>query len=199
VATSIWNVARCEEWAAALAAYPAQVAAVGDPKLVVLDDWYRDELPAAIVARRPAHVTRDELVRVVEWKMRRGAFRPRNLALARSNSDEAVETASGEAFERAGDVNAAIRRLGILSGIGPATASAVLAAFQPERYPFFDDVVAGAIPDFGAVKFSIREYLDYAARLQERAALLAVGCPAGGWTPELVGRALWSAAGGKPR
>ena len=65
------------------------VAARGE-RLPALDAWYRQELPALNAARAHAHVTREELVRVAEWKMKRGVYRARNLMLARGNDDEAV-------------------------------------------------------------------------------------------------------------
>ena len=195
--TKLWNRADCATWDAARSRYQDVLDANGGGRLVELDRWYHEELSGLIGAREPAWLGLDELVRVVEWKMHRGVYRARNLQLARGNSATEVETASREALAEAPHPTAPIARLARLKGVGPATASAVLAAARPDVYPFFDDVVAAEIPDFGRADFTLKVYGHYADRLRERAALLAVGCPTGGWTPHAVGCALWAAAGGK--
>ena len=197
VSPPLWNRADCAAWEVARERYPAVLAASGGRRLVELDGWYHGELPKALAGRTPARLSLDELVRVVEWKMHRGVYRARNLQLVRGNDPAEVETASREAFAAAPHPTAPIARLARLRGVGPATASAVLAAAHPDVYPFFDDVVAAEIPDLGRVDFTLKAYARYADRLRERAALLAVGCPTGGWTPHAVGCALWADAGGK--
>ena len=192
----LWDRASCAAWEHARARYRDVLRASGE-RLLELDRWYHDDLPRAIRSRSPAHVDLVELVRVVEWKMHRGVYRARNLVLARANDPEEVVAASREAFAAAPHPTAPVARLARLKGVGPATASALLAAARPDVYPFFDDVVAAQIPEFGPIDFTTRVYARYAERLRERAALLAVGCPEGGWTPHAVGCALWAAAGGK--
>jgi hypothetical protein len=196
-AAALWAADDCTAWRAALAGYPAGVAARGE-RLPALDAWFRDELPALVGARTPRQVTHEELVRVTEWKMKRGVWRARNLALVRGNDPAAVEAASREAFARAAEPRAAIERLVELAGVGPATASAVLAAGEPAAFPFFDEDVAAAIPGLGPVAFTVPYYLRYAEALRGRAAALGRACPDGAWTAELVGRALWAARGPAP-
>ena len=193
----LWNEASCRAWEAARARYPLMLEESGGRRLVELDRWCHEALPRLLAGRAPAYLSRDELIRVVEWKMHRGVYRARNLALARANEPAEVEAASREALVAVPHPTAPVARLARLKGVGPATASAVLAAARPDVYPFFDDVVAAQIPDLGPVDFTLRAYARYAERLRERAALLAVGCPDGGWTPHAVGCALWAAAGGK--
>jgi len=187
-----WDSTDRAVWQAALARYPEVIARQGVAKLVERDRWYRDELPGQIVGREPRYMTRDELLRVVEWKMARGVWRARNLALARTNSPETVDEISRTALARVPDPQAPIAILSKLAGVGPATASAVLAASAPEVYPFFDDLVAAQIPGFGAVDFTPRVYARYRDALQERARDLGED-----WTATLVERALWAASGGK--
>ncbi len=196
-APRLWTQAACSAWRDARQAYVSVVERSGGRRLADLDTWYHDELPAAVAARSPTSITLDDLVRVVEWKMHRGTYRARNLVLVRSNAPEEVEHASREAFDQAPHPTRPVARLATLKGVGPATASAVLAAARPDVYPFFEDVVAEAIPDFGRVDFTLKCYARYAERLVERAALLSVGCPNEDWTPHAVGLALWAAAGGK--
>jgi hypothetical protein len=188
----LWNQPSPADWRRALERYDAVVADQGVPRLPELDAWYREELPAALAGRAPAHVTRDELVRVTEWKMKRGVWRARNLALVKGNAAGDVVSASREALAAAPDPRAPIRILARLAGVGPATASAVAAAACPTVYPFLDDVVAGQVPGLGDVAYTLAYYARYADALRERAAGLG-----GGWTPAMVERALWAAVGGK--
>ena len=179
-------------WRAALASYPRAIERQGVARLPALDHWYRAELPVSLTARSPAFVTGEELERVTEWKMARGVWRQRNLLLVRSNAAETVERVSREALERAPDPVAPIKGLATLAGVGPATASAVASAVRPDIYPFFDEVVAVQAPDLGPVAFTLGYYRRYAEALRERARRIGDD-----WTPSMVERALWAAAGGK--
>ena len=195
--SDLWTSGACDAWSAALAGYEARVASQPSELLHKRDPWYRLELPRLISERPDPFVTREELVWVVEWKMARGVWRARNLHLARSNAPHEVEAASRAAFAAVPDERVPLKLLGGLKGVGPATASAVLAAYRPDVYPFFDDVVAAQVPGLVAGEFTLKAYLAYAAALRARAAALGVACPDGGWTPQAVGLALWAAAGGK--
>ena len=195
--TTLWTSASCSDWRQALVRYPEVVAAHASDLLQRRDPWYRAELPRLIAARDEPFVTREELVGVVEWKMARGVWRARNLHLARANTPDEVVAASRRAFAAIPDHRAPLKLLGQLKGVGPATASAVLAAYRPDLYPFFDDVVAAQLPDMAAGDFTLKAYLAYATALRARAADLHAACPDDGWTAHAVGMALWAAAGGK--
>jgi hypothetical protein len=187
----LWATSPPDDWRAALARYPDVVAAQGVERLPALDRWYHDELPRSIAGRAPAHVTLDELARLVEWKMARGEWRARNLVLVRGNAPELVVATSSDALGRVPHPTQPISVLATLAGVGPATASAVVAAHAPGRYPFFDEIVAAQVPALGAVRWTLGYYARYAAALRERAVALGDG-----WTPAMVERALWAAAGG---
>ena len=188
----LWKSEAEEEWRAALARYVEVVEAQGSKPLPALDRWYRDELPALIAARRPAHVTHAELARLTEWKMARGVWRARNLALVRGNDPALVEETSAAALAEVPHPSKPIATLAKLAGVGPATASAVASAAAPEVYPFFDELVAAQVPGMGQVSFTPREYARYAEALRDRAARLGPS-----WTPVMVERALWADVGGK--
>ena len=200
---ALWEETGCERWHAALDAYSDVIDLQGVAHLAEHDRWLRDDLPRALAARRtgpppgPAYLTRDELARVTRWKMARGVWRARNLLLVQGNEERDVEVASREALAAIPDPRRPLQALTRLAGVGPATASAVLAAAAPDRYPFFDDLVAEQIPGLGAVKSTIGYYLAYADRIRTRAAELTAGCSHDGWTPHDVDRALWAACGGK--
>jgi hypothetical protein len=193
----LWSESDPGRWSRALAAYPAVVAAQGVGGLADLDAWYRETLPPLLAGRDPGHLTRDELVRIVEWKMKRGVWRARNLVLVRGNSEDEVRRVSVAALALAPDPRKPVAGLAGLAGVGPATASAALAAAHPELYPFFDELVADQIPDLGPVAFTLPYYVRYAARLRERAAALAAAEPTAGWNAHTASQTLWAAAGGK--
>jgi len=188
----LWGSDEVEEWREALGRYEEVVDQQGVAKLPELDRWYRDELPGLIAARKPAHVTHDDLVRLTEWKMARGIWRPRNLALVRGNDADVVEKTSTAALAKIPHPSEPIAMLAKLAGVGPATASAVTSAAAPDVYPFFDELVAAQIPGLGQVTFTPREYARYAEAIRERAAKLGSD-----WTPVDVERALWAHVGGK--
>ena len=175
----------------ALDRYDEVVARQGVARLPELDRWYHDELPAAIAARRPAHVTLPELVRLTEWKMARGVWRAPNLVLVRGNDPDVVVATSTRALAAVPHPTAPNAALATLAGVGPATASAVAAAAAPDVYPFFDELVAGQLVELGRVAWTLGYYARYAAALRERAARLGAA-----WTPAMVERALWAHVGG---
>jgi hypothetical protein len=189
---ALWTSDALEDWKRALESYENVIAEQGVERLPDLDRWYRDELPQTIAARKPAHVTRDELVRLTQWKMARGVWRARNLALVRGNAPELVVEASAAALAKIPHATAPIAGLAQLAGVGPATASAIAAAAAPGIYPFFDELVAAQIPESGKIAFTLSYYARYAAALRERANRLAHR-----WTPVMAERALWANVGGK--
>ena len=189
---TLWSSELRDDWSAALERYGAVVLRQGVGRLADLDAWYRDVLPGVVADRRPPHVTLDELARLTEWKMARGVWRPRNLALVRGNDPAGVVETSAAALAESPHPTAPIATLTTLAGVGPATASAVAAAFAPDVYPFFDELVAAQIPGSGPVAFTLGYYARYADAIRARADRLG-----GGWTPVLVERALWAHAGGK--
>jgi hypothetical protein len=189
---TLWTSDSPKVWREALDRYEAVIDAQGVAWLPELDRWYRDELPAAIAGRETPHVTHDELVRVTEWKMARGIFRPRNLVLVRGNAPDAVTRTSTAALAAIPDPRRPIALLAELAGVGPATASAIAAAAAPEAYPFFDELVGAQVPGLGAVAFTPAYYAKYAAALRARADQLD-----GDWTPVMVEQALWAHVGGK--
>ena len=189
---NLWASDKPAAWRAALDRYEHIIAMQGVTRLPELDAWYRKELPKAIGKRRIPHVTHDELVKLTEWKMKRGVWRARNLVLVRGNPDDTVVETSTAALAKIPHPTGPIAGLAKLDGVGPATASAVAAAVAPDVYPFFDEIVAAQVPGLGKVAFTMGYYGRYADALRGRASDLGRG-----WTPSGVEQALWSNAGGK--
>lgn len=188
----LWSSNSQKSWHAALSKYESEIARQGVAKLPDLDAWYTNELPAAIKARKQPHIVHAELVRLTEWKMARGVWRAPNLVLVKGNDADTVIANSTDALKKIPHPTQPISTLAKLDGVGPATASAVTAAFAPELYPFFDELVAEQIPSLGKVAWTLGYYAKYAAALRERAEQLS-----NDWTPVTVERALWSNVGGK--
>ncbi|KAL2242161.1 UNVERIFIED_CONTAM: hypothetical protein Sindi_0334100 [Sesamum indicum] len=129
-------------WREALGYYEAVIKTLGKPDIISLDDFYRKELPNLLHQRDPnPYITTDELSRLMQWKLARGKWRPRLLSFVSSLDDVVVRDTSAKAFASLPDVSKAITELTVLKGVGPATASAVLAAYAPDVAPFMSDEV----------------------------------------------------------
>jgi len=191
---ALWPETDRATWRAALERYSSVVERQKVARLIDLDRWYRAELPDAIRSRTKPHVELPELVRLTEWKMARGVWRAPNLVLVRGNAPSLVISASTAALAAVPDPKAPVAAMAALAGVGPATGSAAVAAFAPEHYPFFDELVAQQVPALGEVKWTLAYYAKYADALRARAAEIG-----GGWTPAMVEQALWANVGGKAR
>ncbi|MFN0071551.1 MAG: hypothetical protein ACKVVP_08715 [Chloroflexota bacterium] len=179
-------------WQHAYDTYPTVIAAQGSTDLAELDRWYREELPTRVQERTPPTIDLEELSLIVRWKMKRGEWRARNLALVRANAPELVDSCARTAFATGLAPRRALSAFCELGGVGPATASAVLAIARPLEFPFLDDLVGAAIPAAGKPAFTVGYYFKYADALIQKATEL--GAP---WSAQSVGLALWSAIGGK--
>jgi len=168
-------------WMGHLQAYPQRIEALGKAKLPVLDRSYR-MLAETLKGRDPPHITSSELATIVEWKLTRGKWRPRLLDFAKELSDDAVKDASTDAFKSAaaGNSTAAFAALTKLKGIGPATASAVLAVAAPDTCPFMSDEAASAALPGVKLKYNAKEYKQLAAALCDKAEQLNGGKKSGG-------------------
>lgn len=188
----LWNSSGVGDWQHQLSRYDDVIARQDVAKLPGHDAWYTHELPAAIASRATPHITHEELVRLTEWKMARGVWRAPNLVLVKNNSVEQVIETSSAGLALVPHPTKPIATIATLGGVGPATASAVTAAYKPALYPFFDELVAAQVPSLGKVAWTLGFYAKYAEALRQRAAQLGSD-----WTPVIVERALWSNVGGK--
>nr|XP_057917182.1 uncharacterized protein zgc:112496 [Doryrhamphus excisus]XP_057917183.1 uncharacterized protein zgc:112496 [Doryrhamphus excisus] len=163
-------------------------------KLLDLDKWYQEELPTVISSRCDKHVTLSEMVKLMEWKLTRGKFRPRLQQLVASNSEDTVEKCSSKAFGLLPDVSAAIAELSTLKGIGPATASALLAAGAPEQAAFMSDEAMESIPGLAPIQYTAKHYTRYLDKMLEKTKKLNKVDPQQDWTPQRLERCLWALA-----
>ncbi|KAJ4701567.1 DNA binding protein [Melia azedarach] len=179
-------------WKDALSSYHARLESLNKPNLVSLDDFYRNQLPSLIHRRNPnPYITTAELSKLMQWKLTRGKWRPRLLDFVSSLDESSVKSASEKAFKSLPDITKAVSELTVLKGVGPATASAVLAAYAPNVAPFMSDEAMEAA--LGHSKdYSLKQYLLFADKLQAKAKDLA--SEGNSFTPSDLERALWSSA-----
>ena len=194
---TIWHEHDCKEWHQAFDSYSSVIEQQGDERLRNLDSWYHGELRTVLSGRTKPYILHEELDGIAGWKMRRGVWRERNRRLVEGNEPELVLELSRKAFGEVPDLRKPISTLSQLAGVGPATASAVLAAYAPEVYPFFDEVVARQIPSLDEVAFTTKYYIAYAEAIRGRAAELTATCTHKSWTPHEVDQALWAVGQGK--
>ncbi|KAM0140738.1 hypothetical protein ACHAP3_002416 [Botrytis cinerea] len=132
-----------------LARYPdllnkyAKDAKEGVTPLQELDRFRYVEAPAKF--KDGSHTfSIEDITKLVDWKLRHGAYRPGFLKKVGKNSDELVEAATKDAFDyyktNPTDIGVVINKLkDPLMGIGPATASLILSVRYPDQVTFFSD------------------------------------------------------------
>ncbi|MCL7042115.1 hypothetical protein MKW94_000555 [Papaver nudicaule] len=129
----------------------------------------------------------------MKWKLTRGKWRPRLLDFVSSLDESLVESVSQKAFKSLPDVSKAITELTVLKGVGPATASAVLAAYAPDVAPFMsDEAMVAALGN--SKDYTLKQYLKFTEKLQSKAKELSLKSEDDPLTPSDVERALWSSA-----
>uniref|UniRef100_G3MMC7 Uncharacterized protein n=2 Tax=Amblyomma TaxID=6942 RepID=G3MMC7_AMBMU len=164
----------------------------GPEELIKLDAWYQEQLPKVIQSRKDKHLVHEELVKIMKWKLMRGKYRPQLLDLVRINTELAVKSTSKKAFRKLPNLSGAITALTNLKGIGPATASAILAAAFPEQAPYMADESMLSTPGVEATDYTLAEYLNYAERIKTCTEQLAKKDPESTWTPHKVELVLWA-------
>lgn len=186
-----------------LTKYPESLQQMADSKkaksetLLKLDKWFQNDLPKKIKSRgKEAHITHEELVQTIKWKLARGKFRPRLKDLITMNTPRMVVQESKKSFRnlfKRNDLEAAIQSLSSLKGVGPAMASAVIAAAAPEIAPFMADECLLSMPDIEGIDYTMKEYMKYVEKTRECVERLnsqSQGSPT--WTPHKVELAIWT-------
>ncbi|XP_021888818.1 uncharacterized protein LOC110807851 isoform X1 [Carica papaya] len=181
-------------WKQALSSYQSRIESLNKPKLLSLEEFYREKLQSLIHRRNPnPYITTSELSQLMQWKLTRGKWRlrPRLLDFVSALDEELVKSSSQKAFESLPDISKAVNELTLLKGVGPATASAILAAYAPHLAPFMsDEAMEAAIGN--SKDYSLKQYLFFASKLQTKAEELSSEGDV--FTPSDVERALWSSA-----
>ncbi|KAK1934533.1 hypothetical protein P3T76_011142 [Phytophthora citrophthora] len=167
----LWSLSEAA-WSAYWARYDAVLQSLQKSELVELDGWYLTSFPSILREREPEpHMTQQELLKLMEWKLKKGKWRPQLMKFVSGLSEDKVKQASMEAFKKikSGDLRAATDALCVLKGVGPATASAVLAAYD-DNVPFMADEALEAIADIiGPRKYTLPHFLSFAEQLRAKA------------------------------
>lgn len=214
---ALWLTGCQKEWLLHLDAYRQRLQALDERRagLNALDVWYEDQLKHQLKARDSPHVTRDELVKLVEWKLKREKFRPRLLSFAKNQEESTVVEVTTRAFGLLNDVEGkekeasdsedegdeedskALKQiikslvcLTELKGVGPATASGLLAAVDDGcpfmSYEAMDAVFGGK----GKEGWTVDVYERLASLVRRKSRELS--CEERSWTAVEVEKALYS-------
>jgi len=159
--------------------------------LLKLDKWYQNELPKKIKSRgKEAHLTHEEMVQTIKWKLARGKFYPQLTNLVRINTPRAVQTESRKAFRKLPNVDAAVTTLCGLKGVGTTLASAVLAAGAPEVAPFMADECLLSMPEVEGIDYTMKEYMKLVEKTNQ--CVERLNAQGGSWNPHKVELAIWA-------
>ncbi|KAL4110110.1 hypothetical protein PRIC1_001803 [Phytophthora ramorum] len=168
----LWAASSESPWAALWARYDAVLASMEKSELAALDAWYLSSFPSVLQTREPKpFVEKAELQRLMEWKLKKGKWRPQLMKFVTALDEDEVRQASCDALKelKKGDLRASTEALCVLKGVGPATASAVLAAYDGS-VPFMADEALEAIADvIGPRKYTLSHFLSFAEQLRTKA------------------------------
>merc|ERR1711962_1398719 len=183
------------EWVLTKYQEALQAKADGKPgkaeALIKLDKWYQNDLPKKIKARgTDGHLTHEEIVQTIKWKLARGKFYPQLTNLVRINTPRAVQAESRKAFRKLPNLDAAITTLCGLKGVGCTLASAVLAAGCPELAPFMADECLLSMEGTEGIDYTMKEYMKLVAKTQQ--CVERLNEQGGDWTPHKVEMAVWT-------
>ncbi|XP_031564028.1 uncharacterized protein LOC116299507 [Actinia tenebrosa] len=162
-------------------------------ELIELDNWFQQELPAVIDKREERYLTKEELIKLMQWKLSRGKFRPRLVDLIKSNSPETISENTRMAFKLLPNIEKSIKKLSELKGVGPATASAILCAGCPQ-VPFMADEAMMTLPvGKGKLEYTMKAYLQYLEQLRSKClSKLCKTDSVANWNEHKVELTLWT-------
>ena len=197
--STLWQTNGVEDWQLHLQNVKSRVTALEKPRMEELDRWWNEELPAILHVRDQCYLDKEDVVKLVDWKLTRGKWRPKLLQYAKDASDEAVTATTKKVFaslRTAAEpamqhVEEALKELTSLKGIGPATASAMLTAVCPSLPFMSDEALAAAL--HGPPEYTVKKYIQLVDALRNKAAMLSKASDTS-WTAAQVERALWSEA-----
>ncbi|ETV96347.1 hypothetical protein H310_10508 [Aphanomyces invadans] len=193
MSSTLWKAADPETWRAAYAMYD-DVCSILETKLKTLEKWFHTDLPPLVQAQ--GYITQPQLSKLMEWKLSKGKWRPRLQSFVDALPDKQVRELSKKAFDacKKKSYRDATATLSELKGVGPATASAVLAAFDP-AVPFMGDEALNALTSvIGARQYTLPHFVRFLDTMQAKATSLneSVSQDDGTkWTAQKIQLCLW--------
>lgn len=180
----------------------------GAETLVSLDAWYQG-LPREQGEQPPVLSAKPDLVRLMRWKLAREKFRPTLIALIESNTETVVQDVLRRAYETlapgAADEDVANSRdamvstmkiLAELRGVGPATASAITAAWHPLGIFQSDELATLLLPllprTTSPIKYDWKYYSAFYPAALETLRGLQLSHSDHEWDGRLLERLAWS-------
>jgi len=130
-----------------------------------VDQWYMNILP--VIIRENGFLTQSEHIKLVEWKMHQGKFRPSLLKYAKDLDPDDVKRVTREAL-LSPDAYTLIKIYSTLKGVGIATASALCAAKFPHMPFMSDELLAQVFPPPYKFKYTKKEYEACVAFVHEK-------------------------------
>jgi hypothetical protein len=151
------------EFNQALNRYPALIKAIGKNAkdgavpLEDLDKFRYVDAPARFSKKGGARsLELSDLQKLVEWKLRHGNYHPGFAKRIAANSNEQIKDATEDAFgyyaKNSSEIETVIKKLSALNGVGPATASLLLAVHDPDHVIYFSDELFKWLINDGASK-----------------------------------------------
>lgn len=144
-------------------------------------------------------MSKEDLVKLVDWKLTRGKWRPRLLSYAQDASPDVVLDCSSRAFKVVDSLSEdvcspaifqdAMKPLLELKGVGPATATAILSAYH-QSIPFLSDEALVAVT--GGREYTLSAAVRILTALQEKAASLNRTQSSQRWTAKLIEKCLFA-------
>ncbi|CAL8469581.1 g9122 [Coccomyxa elongata] len=202
----LWTIDEPAPWLDHLDAAKDRLQALQDDRLTELERWFWEQLPEVLRERSPPQLHGEEIVTIVEWKLKREKWRPKLLDYAKSLKEDDVQQISEEAFNKASKISEkanasadldgeplrdALQSLTQLKGVGPATASAILTACCRDVPFMSDEAMAAALT--GPKVYTAARYLEFARALRLKADRLTDKLGRR-FSAQDVERALWSEA-----
>jgi hypothetical protein len=139
----------------------------GDKEFIEEDKWINNDMSSEVKAR--GYLTRDELIRLMNWKLHHGKFRGTLKGNIKKNTAASVEKISKNTIALMSKAAAettcisdqlkkdAVKQFSKLISVGPATASAFLSFMYPINFAFMSDEPLEAFT--GRRKWELGEYL----------------------------------------
>lgn len=183
------------EWARYRGLYDEAVSAVSIQKklnssqLARCDKWVRIQFPSEMRSCVERSLNKAQLEQFMQWKLWRGKDRPMLMSLIRQNSESRISEISRLSFglSEEGRYREAMVQMTELKGVGPATASAILAACYPDNFVFMADEVIEASTGKKR-EYTMKAYDATVKSITRKQKILGDA-----WSAEEVGRALWTA------